>query len=254
MFAKHLPPSAGLPRVFALTEHALADLPSEIELVREGELCDAVAGHAPPENLVRWMKTLRPGGRLILAWRTDPESALAALTAAGYIHCLAEENDDATLYRGERPPLASPVKRIQSLADSPSQNTPAGLPQGERLGARASQPSFLFLLIHQTPNKPAWKLAPDETLAWRAVTVLDSASNQPRLLAFSSLVKAVAFMQAAVRANFITGVNKVGKFRAEAALAWPLPFTLNPEFERVRAVALGPRVEVDPNTALTGEE
>jgi hypothetical protein len=229
MFAKHLPPSAGLPRVFVVNEHALADLPAEIERVQEGEACDAVVGHAPPEDLARWMERLRPGGRLILAWGADPASALAALTEAGYIHCLVEETTEATLYRGERPPVGASTWRVQSLADSP-------LPTGEGLEVRANQPPFVFLLSHQTPNKPAWKLAPDEKLEWRAVTLLDGAPP-PVLLAFSSLVKAVAFMQAAIKANWLTGVNKVGKFRAEAAPGWPLPFSLNPEFERVRAAA-----------------
>jgi hypothetical protein len=232
-----------------LDEAAADDLPAEIQLVREGEECDAIVGHAPPENLARWMESLRPGGRLILAWSAEPETLLAALTEAGCIHCLVEVNDDTTLYRGERPPIGASIHRVQSLADSP---LPAGRSE-TGLGVRERFP-FLFLLIHQTPNKPAWKLAPGEKIEWRAVTVIDAATGQPTLLAFSSLVNAVAFMQAAVLANVITGVSKVGKFRAEAAQAWPRPLTLNPSFDRMRDTAPGPLMEVDPRTAITSEE
>jgi hypothetical protein len=74
------------------------------------------------------------------------------------------------------------------------------------------------------------------------------------LLMFSSLLKAVAFMQAAILAGAIAGVNKVGKFPAEAARGWPLPLTLNPTFEAVSGLAAGPALAVDPRTAITGDE
>ncbi len=250
MFAKHLPPSTGRPRVWALDDDAAAELPAEVELwppALDGgaEVCDAIVGHAPPADLARWLKHLRPGGRLILAQRAAPELLLTALTTAGYIHCLVEAHVDLTLYRGERPPLGPSVERVQSLADSP-------LPTGE--GSGVSPTPFAFLLIHQTPNQPAWTLTPDEKIEWRAVTVLDPTTGQPRLLAFSSLVKAVAFMQKAVMAKWIVGVNKVGKFRAEVAQTWSYPCTLNPEFGAVWGLTLGPHFDVDPQTAITGEE
>lgn len=244
MFAKHLPPSVGRPRVWALDEAAAAELPAEIEVGRPGEAeageWDAIVGYAPPtpRDLARWFKHLRPGGRLILADRAEPEALLSALTSAGYIHCLVEPRDDApSLYRGERPPFGSSVERVQSISNLQSP-TPT---------------SFVFLLIHQTPNKPAWTQAPDEKIEWQAATVRDPANGQPTLLAFSSLVKAVAFMQTAVREQWLTGVSKIGKFRAEAAQAWSLPYTLNPKFEAVRKLPLGLRFDVDPQTALTGE-
>ena len=121
---------------------------------------------------------------------------------------------------------------------------------------RASSP-FIFLLITQTPNKPAWRppvVTPEEKIEWRAATVIDPATDRPAFLAFSSLVKAVAFMQSAILANWIGGVNKVGKFRAEVARAWALPLLLNPNFDDLRFAALGPTREVDPRAALTGDE
>lgn len=234
MFAKHLPPSAGLPRVFVLDEASQRELPAEIELVPEAEQADAVVGCVRPENLEQWWARLRPGGRLILAHAAPAEELLAALTRAGFIHCLVEPLENGlTLYRGERPP--SPL---------------APLPAGE---GKSTTP-FIFLLIHQTPNKPAWKLAPGEKLEWRAACVLHPQTGQITLLAFSSLVKAVAFMQKAVLAQWLVGINKVGKFRGEAASSWPAPFTLNPEFEIVRGWAVAPPVNVFSQAAITGEE
>lgn len=243
MFAKHLPPSAGPPCVLVLDEEAARELPPEIERVRvgesaDGETADAVVGYAPPENLGQWVERLRPGGRLILAHVAHPETLLHALTDAGYIHCLVEPHGAFTLYRGERLPLNSSGERVQKLS-----------------AHQSLIPSpFVFLLITQTPNKPAWRLAPDETLMWRATTVIDPATGEPALLAFTSLVKAVAFMQPAVLAQFIVGVNKVGKFPRAVAETWPLPFVLNPDFEEWRIAALAGPFAVDPQTAITGEE
>jgi hypothetical protein len=239
MFARHLPPSAGLPRVFVVDEASARELPEAIERVNAGDDADAVVGRASPEGLARWFAQLRPGGRLILAHPAPAEELLKALTDAGFIHCLVEPQPDGlTLYRGERPPLGDSVARLESLiTHHVSRATP-----------------FIFLLITQSPNKPAWKVAPDEVIEWRAATIVDPATSAPSLLAFTSLVKAVAFMQPAVLAGFITGVNKVGKFPRAMAQAWPLPFHLNPDFEAVRAWRAGPSFGVDPRTAVTGDE
>jgi hypothetical protein len=242
MFSRHLPPSVGAPRVLALDEAAAAELPAEVEVARAGpEMTgefDAVVGYAAPEQLSTLFQVLRPGGRLILADRAEPQALLDALTQAGFVHCLVETAGDFTLYRGERPPLGSSVARVQTLASGPQSLTSP----------------FVFLLVTQTPNKPAWKLTPNEKVEWRAATVLDPATGHLTLLAFSSLVKAVAFMQAAILAKTISGVNKVGKFRAEASQTWALPLVLNPGFEDVREWALGPAFAVDPQTAIMGEE
>jgi hypothetical protein len=238
VFAKHLPPSAGLPRVLVLDEASQPELPTEIEIVLEGEEADAIVGCVPPHNLERWFRRLRPGGRLILAYAAPAEELLAALTAAGFIHCLVEPLENGlTLYRGEKPPLNSSTERLNSLTNNFQTTSP-----------------FIFLLIQQNPNKPAWKLEPDELLEWRAACVRDVPTQQPTLLAFSSLVKAVAFMQKAVLAQWLVGINKVGKFKSQVAQTWPLPLTLNPEFETVQAWAIESPVSVDPQAAITGDE
>lgn len=234
MFAKHLPPSAGLPRVLRLNLEATA-LP-EVETAQDGDVCDAVIGHAPPENLAQWFHRLRPGGRLILAWQADAPALLDALTQAGFIHCLVEPHPAGVLYRGERPPVGDAQARLQQLNAHPAV-TP-----------------FVFVLVTQTPNRPAWQLTAADNIVWQAVTRLALEDHQPRVLGFSALVKAVAFMQTAIRNNLIHGINKVGKFRREVAAQWPHPVWLNPAVETVRACAPGPGLTVDPHHAITGEE
>ncbi len=251
MFARHLPPSAGLPRVLALDPATAAELAeaAQVTLADAADptalpaAYDAVAGRvlATAGELAALASRLRPGGRLILAAPTgaEPEALLAALKAAGCIHCLVETAGAHTLYRGERPPAAgSTLARAQQTA-APSPAEPL--------------PRFIFLLVTQTPNKPAWRLADGEHVEWHAATVR-LPGDSPRLLAFSALVKAVAYMQPAVLAGALVGVNKVAKFPAAAAADWTLPLLLNPRFEALRAAVPGPALPVAPETAITGEE
>jgi len=271
MFAKHLPPSAGLPRVLVLGPAAAAELAGQVQLIVATPGADdwpagpfdAIAGPAAPDQIAALSQRLRPGGRLILSYKAEPAALLAALTAAGLIHCLVEPQSSTCLYRGERPPAGSAVERHQALAaadmaaaDMPAADTPAAFPAG-RLPL-ATYPElrtpYIFLLISRAPNKPAWKLAAGERVTWRAATLLPAAGAPPVLLGFSALVKAVAYMQGAVMARRLAGVNKVGKFPAEAMQGWPLPLALNPDFAAVSALEPGPLFAVDPQTAITGDE
>ena len=98
MFAKHLPPSAGLPRVLVLAPAAAGELAGLIQMVVATPGADdwpagpfdAIAGPGAPEQLAALGRRLRPGGRLILTHPAAPEALLAALTAAELIHCLVE--------------------------------------------------------------------------------------------------------------------------------------------------------------------
>ena len=290
MFARHLPPSAGTPRVLALDAQAAAELAEAAEVVQASEPAggppgpyDAVAGRLPPERLPSLAGLLRPGGRLILAAEAEPPALLAALEAAGYIHCLVEAvfdqaagpaSEPLCLYRGERPPHGSSLERHHTLAGALPTAAVPSLPAGATGTAQATgtaadidatlvnpgdlaeqrQVRHLFLLITQRPNKPAWKLQPGERLEWHAATLLHPASGQTRLLAFSSLVKAVAFMQRAILAGAIADVNKVGKFPLAAARAWRHPMLLNLDYDSAASARPGPPLPVDPLTALTGEE
>lgn len=234
MFAKHLPPSAGATRVWVVGGQP--DLPPGVDLRPTPEPnLDAVVGWADPARLPDLAALLRPGGRLVLAHPAPATSLLAALQTAGLIHALVEEHPTGTLYRAERPPHGDSVERVRTL----NHTGPATSP-------------FVFLLVRQTPNKPAWKLTPTDTLVWEAATLHHP--GQTELLAFTSLTRAVGFMQAAILNRWLTGVNKVGKFPAALAATWPHALCLNPDFEAVRALPLGPQCPVDPHTAITGEE
>lgn len=234
MFAKHLPPSAGAPRVWVAGGQP--DLPPGVDLRPAPEPgLDAVVGWADPADLPRLAALLRPGGRVILAHPAPPVTLLAALQTAGLIHALVEEHPAGTLYRAERPPHGDSVERVRAL----NQTAPTATP-------------FVFLLVRQTPNKPAWALNPAEPLTWHAVTVQNPA--QTELLAFTALTRAVGFMQAAILNRWLSGVNKVGKFPADTAVTWPYPLCLNPDFETVRAWPLGPACAVNPRAAITGDE
>ncbi len=236
MFAKHLPPSAGVPRTWALDSRAADSLPAGSAVLSEPGAgpVDAIVGYAEADGLERYLQALRPGGRLILIAPGPDEPLLAALVAAGYIHCLTESVAEGVLYRGERPPEADSVGRIARLA-----------------GEAVTTP-HVFVLVQQTPNKPVWRLEPGEALAWQAATV--RVGDEVYLLAFSALVKAVAFMQSAIKAGWLSGVNKIGKYPRDAAQGWPHPLLCNPAFDDCRSQPLGPPLAVDPAGAITGEE
>jgi hypothetical protein len=262
VYAKHLPPSAGLPRVLALDGEAEEELAGQAELVRvtreggeppEG-VFDAVAGRADPERLSPLAQRLRPGGRLILTADGQPEALLEALVEAGLIHCLVEPEGGLQLYRGERPPQGDSVARTQALAAEPTPNDHLPIANSQLPLTNYSSSPYLFLLITQTPNRPAWRPATGEIVTWQAATVRGSPGEPPALVAFSSLVKAVACMQGAVKAGRLIDVNKIGKFPAGAAQGWGLRLLLNPVFEAIRDLAPGPPFEVDVHSAITGDE
>jgi hypothetical protein len=141
--------------------------------------------------------------------------------------------------RGEhREPGIRPAERIAHMAEVPAEANsmrPINPAQAnlEALGR------YLHLLIAQSPDKPAWRIEPGDRLEWRA-PVADSPGLPGVTPVFTSLVKAVKFMQAAVLAGAVTGVNKIGKFPASAARNWPFHLVVNPSFESWRARYLEP--------------
>jgi SAM-dependent methyltransferase len=272
--AKHLPPSAARPRVLALDpaasallsqERAEASVTSAAQVrfslaalpFARAAFDAAVASQLPPGlALSRLNSVLRPGGRLLaLVAAGGRAGLLAALGREGFIHLYAEPAPAGrALVRGERPPLAAhPVDRIASVAAA---GEPGLRLIDPRTASSAELGRYLHLLVAQTPNKPAWRLAPGEPVAWQAA-VGAGAEARNAAPAFTSLVKAVAFMQAAVRADSLRGVNKVGKFPAPAARAWPFALVLDPSFADWRGGPWAARWEwqaVDPGAALRGEE
>jgi ubiquinone/menaquinone biosynthesis C-methylase UbiE len=225
---------------------------------------DVVTGHSflylVPDRqgvLAEAYRVLRPGGRIVLMepsdrrfdWRVlrraldefrfvlsavlwhfysrvhgpfTPASLAETLREAGFAHILAEEalNGMGLIGRGGKGAL-----------DVQQEASRAGQPQALPLQRTAP---YLYLLITQKPNRPGWQPADEGEITWEAQAVTERGSGQLVLLAFTSLVKAVAFMQPAVMAGLVRDVNKVGKFRRETVEAWGIPFVINPSLEELR--------------------
>lgn len=258
--AKHLPPSGASLRLVDVLGKAAAILREQrpdIEVVYspkklagwriEADSVDAVAAYdcePLPDLLKSAMRALRPGGRLIiLNSQLDPSEAyVKTLEAADYTRILVEVGADCplpvgALMRGEKPHTeAHTVDRVKQVA---AQDAPI----------RTAR--YLHLLIHQTPHKPAWRLTSEDTITWQAVGV--AGDNEVVLLTFSSLPKAVEFMQPAVMAGYITNVNKIAKFKWDVIKQWPYPTILNPSDEifDTQAVAM---LDIDHATAEAADE
>lgn len=231
---------------------------------------------SPKAHVLFWAecrRVLRGGGRLILiapaadADLTDADPLLrqwhvstrhyqmsdlvALLERAGFERVLTERtlNGVGILARGEKPYTQfSTTQRVSLTAQQDDS------PQSEALAALRG--NFVFLLVRQTPNKPIAELSEDESLVWEAA-MLGAGAESARLLVFSSLPKAVQFMQAAILDNAVSGINKIGKFPREIAQGWNLPLLINPEYGALKTdgTLLGTLWQaVDPRDAILGEE
>jgi len=257
LLAKQLPPSGAVLRLLDLAGKAGAGLlerRADIEIVENKGLpnmpensVDAVLFSAMPDDslLRHGLRALRPGGRLI---GIDPQGganrdAVDQLETAGFIRILVEPAEPAgVLLRGEKPhETDDTLTRIDVVA---RQETP-------RPDMRMFKGRNVYVLARQTPNKPAWALKPGERVRWHAVGVEEG--GQIAALAFSSLPNAVAFMQRAVLAGAVRDVNKVAKYSREVAEQWPFMLVINPIFSEMESAIYG-EIEVDPATAVTGEE
>lgn len=262
VMAKHLPPSASTLRLLDLDGESggilascRADLditrvaPGDLDTAAPANSIDAVVAYDVDvgANLLREsLKLLRPGGRLIMLQSRGRVSAAHPLMLRenGYTRLLVEPALDGlgVLLRGEKPhPVADTAQRVRSVAQA----------DGDLLDLEQYAGRYLHLLIQQLPNKPVWKLGGDETITWRAAAI-DSGARQA-LLAFSSLPKAVGFMQPAVLKGLIRDVNKVGKFSRDTAQSWTWDLLLNPTPASIEAKALT-TVEIDPASAEAPDE
>lgn len=248
LMVKHLPPSASTLRLLDVNGAAgqglmkrRPDLSATVGTGADENSVDAVVAYdaaLTDEHLRALQVALRPGGRLVAVDPAgEPSAALVKrLEAAGYTRILVEEFTDegaGVLMRGEKPHLTDDtLARIQSVASG----------DGAEFRGR-----YVHLLVRQTPNKPVWALKPDDVVAWEAVA---QAGDPPVLLAFSSLPKAVAFMQPAVIRGAIKDVNKVAKFSRAAAAGWSL--LVNPAADALDGALI--MVPVDPALAETPDE
>ncbi len=258
--AKHLPPSGTSLRlvdVFGKTASILHEQRPDIVIAYspqkltnwriDTDSVDAVAAYEcepSPDLLTSAMRVLRPGGRLIImSPQLDPaEAYVKTLEAANFTRILVEVGAECplpvgSLMRGEKPHTeAHTINRVKQVA-------------AQDASTRTGR--YLHLLIHQTPHKPAWRLSADDAIMWQAVGVLGDGESV--LLTFSSLPKAVEFMQPAVMAGHITNVNKIAKFKWDVVKEWPYPTILNPSDEifDTQAVTM---LEVDRTTAEAADE
>lgn len=252
---KQLPPSASQLRCLDIGDQwqiQIANLRPDVLLLPVSVLpeqwqvaeatIDAVIAydmHLSQTLLAVVLRVLRTGGRFIAA---NPHTVFDArlgtsLTEVGFVRLLIEPLDTGTgtLLRGERLHTTQDTHvRIQQTAQADADTLTLATYRGR----------FVHLLVRQTPDKPIWKLTADDRIEWHALT------SDSLLLAFTSLPKAVAFMQAGVMSGRVRDVNKVAKFRREIAQDWPL--LLNPTLaaltlEPFEAVAMDPTLAERPD-------
>lgn len=220
------------------------------------------------------LSALRLGGRLIMldaaadapespsVWQSEVAQRVTlaqmveVLERIGYVRVLTERLLDghAVLSRGERDYThLSTSERVQRTAARDV--TPDGslTPIDAASLAEAVRGNFIFVLARYDSRRPAWE-APAQM--WQALTLMEG--EQVCLPVFSALPKAVAFMQAAIKAGALLGVNKIGKFDKRVAQAWPIAFLLNPLFDDLQRTGRfereGAPLRLDPRSAVTGEE
>jgi hypothetical protein len=260
---KHLPPSASELRLLdvgGVVGGRLSQLRADLRLIAASlyiphwtyprNSVDAVVAYdvlLSAEFLAAVLYVMRPGGRLIVVNPMNTVTADAAKTLenAGYVRILVEPAlypPSGVLLRGEKAhPTQDTLERVESVAAR----------DRDALDLATYRGRYVHLLIQQTPNKPAWKRTPQEVIAWHAAAIERDA--QTFLLAFSSLPKAVSFMQAAVLRDFIRDVNKVVKFNKDTAALWTQPILLNPTLESVQAYSVT-QMTIDPQTAEAPDE
>ena len=241
---RQLPPSASTLQLLDLGGHCARPFSEKRQDLNIHRLAELPAGESrydaivaldqalAPDFLETALRNLRPGGRLIIGWRRGEIDAgqQLDLEAAGFERILLETHGDALLLRGERP------RGAQDCAVR---------------GPGARKGRYLHLLLRQSPEGPPWAHAPGDDMRWQALTL--DVGGQRRLLAFSSLPQAVAFMQPAVLQGRLRDVNKVGKFPRETARDWPLGVLLDPAPAILERGDTG-LFEVDPASAALPDE
>ena len=263
VMAKHLPPSASTLHLLDLdgiSGEILSEWRDDLEIrplppaeISQCSVCsnslDAVVAYdiELTSDLMEFvLDGLRPGGRFIALQSRGrvSESHPRQFSDRGYVRILVEPALDGlgVLLRGEKPHVtADTLDRIQSVAQADSDSLDLDQYRGR----------YLHLLILQQPNKPSWKMTPADSITWRAVAL--ERDSEPVLLAFSSLPKAVGFLQPAVLAGVIRDVNKVGKFSRATAADWAWQAIFNPTLESVRHQTYV-TVGIDPSTAEAPDE
>ncbi len=262
LILKHLPPSASIPNVRVCDERSRR---WGMSLERQGHI--TLGDDRPIDGVLasemsfapEAASILRPNGRAIFlvpnAADVSPEALAQTLTAAGLVRILAESvlDDAYLLVRGERPTEHfRTTDRIAAIAQAAT-----GAIEVVETEKAAQQYRSLHLLVRQDPPARGW-IDAQPNLTWHALTVRDAQADRVVLLAFTSLVKAVAFMQPAVIAGVMQNVNKLPRYETDQFLKWNLPLIVNPTFEALREDHRfdfqSPPLEIDPWGAMRSHE
>ncbi|MDE2635902.1 MAG: hypothetical protein OXI30_06020 [Chloroflexota bacterium] len=263
VMAKHLPPSSSTLRLLDLDGRSgdlLATLRSDLD---SRHIPATELGHHAPlpgafdaivaldialsdTVLATALQSLRDGGRFIAIQSNGKvsQSHLRRLQEHGYVRILIEPALDGLglLIRGEkRHATADTLERIQSVASGDEDSLEMSRFRGR----------YVHFLIQQRPNKPVWKLDPGERISWRAAAIKRDSSWA--LLAFSSLPKAVGFMQPSILAEIIHDINKVGKFSLSTVQKWEWDIILNPSCDLMHGETLT-YIDIDPALAEAPDE
>lgn len=262
IMAKHLPPSSStlqLLDIGAVVGDMLLNHRPDLDIQIASLLTrhwhyddnqfDAVVAYdtmLTAELLSNILAVMRQGGRFILInpYNVVAEKWVRVLESQDFVRILVEPayDDEGVLIRGEKAHSTdNTLERIQHVAEA----------DADLLDLNTYKGRYVHLLIVQTPNKPVWKMSVDDKIEWCAVTV--EQKNEDKLLAFSSLPKAVSFMQPAILKGFVRDVNKVGKFSKETARTWQQSILLNPILSDVYddVVKL---LSINPDTAEAADE
>ncbi len=175
--------------------------------------------HLPtPEFLSASLNALRDGGRLVvvLPFRAFDVAYGKTLESAGFVRILIEPalDGEGVLLRGER---------AHKHTNTQDRVKEALLDDAPVLTLDTYRGRFVHFLVTQTPNKPVWRITPNDRIEWHAL------ASEGRLLAFTSLPKSVSFMQEAVLKGIIHNINKVPKYKKEVVQAWETAVWLNPD-------------------------
>ena len=261
VMSKHLPPSSSalqLADVDGRCGAVLAELREDLETVTvvpqalaqfPTSSLDAVTAfdtYLSDSLLSCALDVLRPGGRFIavLSSESVDETWPRLLQSHGYVRILVESAVDGlgVLIRGEKAhETDDTLQRIRSVA----------VADDDLLDLASYRGRYLHLLIRQSPNKPVWQLRSDEKICWQALAL--QSEKKHTLLAFSSLPKAVEFMQQVVLTGAKHDINKVGKFNKSTARTWSWRLLLNPRPDIFRDNQHAWLV-IDPETAATPDE
>lgn len=201
-------------------------------------------------DLKQALRVLRPGGRLIMMDVEGNPSAsyVERLEGHGYTRILVERALDCpteigVLVRGEQPHIFTEThERIKQVAQRDV---------GTSQTLEDYRGRFVYLMVHQTPHKPVWARANDEPIRWDAIAL--NSEPQPILLGFSSLPRAVEFMQPAVLKGTIRDVHRLGKFTKAIVSQFPYAVRINPSSEILDGHSVQ-WVEIDPNLAEAPDE